>query len=276
MFTLLKYFFVKTKKKSQDKEKVWLPEVQQRKRVAEMNLFQIEMCLKAQALHPETFGKYKNIFEGKDVILVATGPSVDDYIPLTGENGIDDISCVGINRAFLYDKFKIDYLFAQDINPIKNHLEQLRLLDCEKFYGISLYPELMIPESVARLHNAKRYCLAWNRDLMSGANIFGFALDCANEPLGTIGSTVGCAMNFILYGNPRRIYLVGCDCTNFGYSNLAGGGKYNNLNTERVIQGWLDIKEFASVFYPETEIISVNPVGLRGMFKDLYQKEKSK
>ena len=35
-------------------------------------------------------------------------------------------------------------------------------------------------------------------------------------------------------------------------------------------QGWKELKRFAEVYYPTTEIISVNPVGLRGMFKDLY------
>ena len=35
---------------------------------------------------------------------------------------------------------------------------------------------------------------------------------------------------------------------------------------------WNIIKKIAPVFYPETEIISVNPVGLKGMFHDVYTK----
>ena len=30
------------------------------------------------------------------------------------------------------------------------------------------------------------------------------------------------------------------------------------------------IKEFARQYYPETEIISINPVGLKGLFIDQY------
>ena len=30
------------------------------------------------------------------------------------------------------------------------------------------------------------------------------------------------------------------------------------------------MKKFAEVYYPETEIISVNPIGLKGLFRDVY------
>ncbi len=30
------------------------------------------------------------------------------------------------------------------------------------------------------------------------------------------------------------------------------------------------MKGFAKTYYPETEIISVNPVGLKGLFHDVY------
>ena len=35
-----------------------------------------------------------------------------------------------------------------------------------------------------------------------------------------------------------------------------------------------EIKKFVETYYPETEIISVNPVGLKGIFKDLYQEKE--
>ena len=38
-----------------------------------------------------------------------------------------------------------------------------------------------------------------------------------------------------------------------------------------VIKLWLKLKKFAKTYYPDTEIISVNPVGLKGIFKDVYQ-----
>ena len=30
------------------------------------------------------------------------------------------------------------------------------------------------------------------------------------------------------------------------------------------------MKEFAETYYPDTEIISINPVGLKGVFKDEF------
>ena len=43
------------------------------------------------------------------------------------------------------------------------------------------------------------------------------------------------------------------------------------VSSDRVIQKWMDLKAFAKAFYPDVEIISVNPVGLKGIFKDEYQ-----
>lgn len=36
------------------------------------------------------------------------------------------------------------------------------------------------------------------------------------------------------------------------------------------VKDWCSLKKFLEIFYPDIEIISVNPVGLRGLFKDVY------
>jgi hypothetical protein len=36
------------------------------------------------------------------------------------------------------------------------------------------------------------------------------------------------------------------------------------------MRGWNEFKKFASIYYPKTEIISINPIGLKGLFKDIY------
>ena len=38
-----------------------------------------------------------------------------------------------------------------------------------------------------------------------------------------------------------------------------------------LVEPWKRLKLFANKLYPGTEIISVNPVGLKGLFKDIYQ-----
>ena len=81
--------------------------------------------------------------------------------------------------------------------------------------------------------------------------------------------TVFSAMQFIFYTNPKRIFLIGCDCSN-GHA-FKTPEAFDLYNTQK--QGWLKVKEFRDNYYPNTEIISVNPVGLKGVFRDVYTKE---
>ena len=39
-----------------------------------------------------------------------------------------------------------------------------------------------------------------------------------------------------------------------------------------LLSKWKEIKEFADIYYPDTKIIVINPVGLKGVFTDIYQK----
>ena len=77
-------------------------------------------------------------------------------------------------------------------------------------------------------------------------------------------------MQFILWTNPKRIYLVGCDNSLKGYAQGILN-EANKLNISRGLEGWIKLKKFAQKFYPDTEIISIHPDGLKGIFKDEYQ-----
>ena len=96
-----------------------------------------------------------------------------------------------------------------------------------------------------------------------------FAYDISTQPLGCFGSVVFPALQFSLWTNPKKIYLVGCDCTTLGYAY--NKNETNFLITEEIINAYKKFKFFAYKYYPETEIISINPVGLKGIFKDVYQ-----
>ena len=81
--------------------------------------------------------------------------------------------------------------------------------------------------------------------------------------------------NYIPLNNKIHI-LVGCDCNLNGYWNgqpmkiqkdiLANCLEHNK-------RGWSDFKKFINYHYPDIEIISINPVGLKGLFKDVYTQE---
>lgn len=215
------------------------------------------------ATHQKTFGKYKNCNEGKDVVLVATGPSLNNYIPI--KNAIH----VGVNKAIKFDKVKFDYLFFQDAAfPRNQYVKELNQYSAHKFYGLlqdTIRHDWLVSETDNIIANANRYYVIshWYYPPLH------FTYDIENEPLGCGGSVAFAAMQFILWTNPKKIYLVGCDCSEGYFDNTQTDFPANHL-----IDGWKKLKEFASIYYPETEIISINPVGLKGVFKDIYQNPK--
>lgn len=220
----------------------------------------------------EAFAKYKNMYNGQSIAIIATGPSLNKYKLL------NNVINIGVNSAIKNENIKLDYLFINDytglqkcINEIETHPE------VQKFYGRlpehsfgllehNLIPAI-IPESIIIKHNARKYYVY---SKMPKNPIF-FNTDIDKTWLADGGSVVMSALQFALYTNPKRIYLIGCDCSN-GYfdTDRPKRIKLNNV----YLRSWYDFKNFADVYYPETEIISVNPVGLKGIFKDVYQEKE--
>ena len=220
---------------------------------------------RAFVVHQKTFPKYKNVNQGKDVVLVATGPSLKDFKPI--ENAI----YLGVNKAFKYDKVKFDYLFLQDYSgATKSYIEEFCNYNAKKFLGfipdqIEGALPCIIPEKYSTYPNVERYYVAHPTEKRN------FTYDIATQPLGDAYSIAFPAMQFILWTNPKRIYLVGCDCSTSGYHDSK---EKNNLAVDSVYDGWKCMKEFQETYYPDTEIISINPKGLKGIFKDEYTNEE--
>ena len=129
---------------------------------------------------------------------------------------------------------------------------------------------MMIPDSVALRHNAQRFVSMpiWYDNEQRN---FGYNPDIARMPLHGYSSSVFCALQFAFYTNPKKIYLYGCDTSDAGHA-YGANKKITSDNILLMKKEWNIIKKIAPVFYPETEIISVNPVGLKGMFHDVYTK----
>lgn len=229
--------------------------------VALQNFNYLANLQRACVLHQKTFQKYKNINQGKDVVLIATGPSLIDFKPIGGAIN------VGVNKAFQYKKVKFDYLFLQDYSGMtQTYIEDFCNYDARKFLGfipdyISGAMSCIIPEKYSNYPDVERYYVAHPTEKKN------FTYDIATQPLGDAYSIAFPAMQFILWTNPKRIYLVGCDCNMGGYHDSSDK---NNLAVNEVIDGWKRMKEFAETYYPDTEIISINPVGLKGVFKDEF------
>ena len=211
--------------------------------------------------HQKVFPQYKNIHNGQEMALICTGPTLKYF------EGMKDLIYVGCNAACKYDKLKLDYLFMQDYEACIKYIYDLPenfIKNCKLFYGYTTEynPESLkvIPEDIAIKHGAQRYYTDW-------ANIRNFkpefVCDISTQPLCCFGTVAFPAIQFIFWTNPKRIYLVGCDCSTGHYDGTAGDVRY-------LIKRYQFLKSFAQRYYPETEIISVNPVGLKGMFRDVY------
>jgi len=211
-------------------------------------------------LHQQVFPKYKNIHQDKEVVIVATGPSLKDYVPI--ENAIH----IGVNRAFQFDKVKLDYYFLQDYGGFTPEYFQeamnYRGNPVKKFFGIVLPPfrKHLVPESKAIETGAERYYLnqTWETEIPYDISVHEFS---------EYGSVVFSALLFALWTNPKRIYLAGCDCTFTGHFNR---NDLQNFFGESVFRGWQKFKDYVQNYYPDTEMISINPAGLEGLFKDVY------
>ena len=83
------------------------------------------------------------------------------------------------------------------------------------------------------------------------------------------GSVAFAALHFSLFTYPKRIYLVGCDTSQAGHFYDKPQSR-SSLDVRNVKIGYARMKMFARLYYPDTEIISVNPVGLKGLFRDVY------
>lgn len=231
-------------------------------------LSNMKCIVEASNLHPKTFGKYKNAFAGRDVVLVCTGPTAKNYKP------IKDAIHVGVNGAVYMDNVQLDYLFVQDYTIKQQNNKELNKdcleykgNNCQKFFGIIPDERLAgvkhvierIPLSYAYDENISQYII---EDMVK----HNIAYDLSRHPIGDFCGTAFSALQFILYAHPKRLYLVGWDCS--------AGYAYDKPNAIRPANEQAEILKkyfvpFINLNYPDIEIISVNPVGLRGIFKDI-------
>lgn len=202
------------------------------------------------------FAEYKGFLTGKKIVIVATGPSLNDYIP------IPDAIHIGINKAYKRTDIKYDYFFLQDYVAVKDYIMELKNVDGLKFVGkyiLSNYMDAQIPESIVNELEAVPYYVSYP--------IVSFAEDLSCTPFSGAGTTVISALQFAVFAGASEIYLVGCDTSKSGYFD---NKKNPNMNPKVLIKDYCAFKGFVDHCKINTKIISVNPVGLKGIFEDIY------
>ena len=229
----------------------------------------------ASQLHQRTFLKFKGCNQGKRVAIVGAGPSVNHFKP------IQDCVYIGLNRACQLDIVNFTYLFSIDKLGIEHIYPQFAEYDSIKFIGDqNLGPKYQIPETEVAKMRGDVYRYKTDVGMFKDSR---FTCNLESEPLGNFNTVSLQAIQFALYTLPEEIYLVGIDCSSIGHfassnkeeialnERIQNRGENREQNADYSIQYWQQLKEFANLYYPDTKIISVNPVGLRGLFKDLDQ-----
>jgi len=236
----------------------------------------------AELQHPLIFNKYKDSNLDKDVVIYACGPSAKYY------SKINNVTHISVNRAFYNYDINFDVLFMHDDEFVAQNLELLKNYHADKFCA---YHTSSANAKKFNTTSEKLKYIGAQRFFISNPSFKGVdnnIPDAINPDISKGmfydrgGGTVFSALQFVLYTHPKRIYLVGCDCTSDGYFY----SKQNN--DEHIPSHWIDIKngknellsmtkklwqETASILtlqYPDVEVVSINPVGLKGLFKDVY------
>ena len=101
--------------------------------------------------------------------------------------------------------------------------------------------------------------------------------DIENKPF-INHSVVFPALQFALYCGFSKIYLVGCDCVGFSNPTTVHFTNNNNITDaykndkeHHLIDWWKKIYSFKKIYYTNTAIININPIGLKGLMdKDIY------
>lgn len=235
-------------------------------RIEEQN----ELC----AVNTKAFSEYRNCFRGKKVVLFATGPTAKQYSPLIFPSA-DEVVNIGVNFSWRREDVLLDYLFIHDGRlkmskeiAIESGFNRIR----EKIF-VGRYPKTSPYNWVEFSENlsldTKKFC----RYYLNATN-FDQTLhkDICYHGLADFGSVIFAAMHFALFTYPKEIYLVGCDTNHSGhfYDAKNSSGKEQALNVRKIKVGYSRMKMFARQYYPDTEIISINPVGLKGLFHDVY------
>lgn len=228
-----------------------------------------DIYMPAMVQHQKVFPKYKGINRGRTVVAVGTGPTLDYYNPISGAVHM------GMNNAIYREDIKYDYYFNAHYDDQSEELfkKVLEQDDLVKFFVIYYRSkDTFIPEYLREQKGVETiYVDSYDYDLygsrFENARKFVFPLDISVSPIKSYGTTFYGMFQFALWTHPEKIYIVGADCSK-GYARCANDASV--IDHSWMVRPWRKLAEFAKMNYPDIEIIALNPVGAKGIFKDEY------
>lgn len=211
--------------------------------------------------HKSSFSEFRGCNRGKTVAVVGTGPTLNYYTQ------VKEAPHIGVNASFLKEGLTLDYYFI--VHYIPEWCERLKEYNFEKFFNVGIrsrkskdqFPEYIIEENRGR----KYFSLPTTPFTQIHTNI-------EHYPLISYGSIIFQAIHFALFTRPKKLLLIGCDCSTSGHfnDNMPYDTFVSQVEIPRWIEGYKSIKKFVALHYPDVEIISINPIGLKGVFRDVY------
>lgn len=239
-------------------------------RIEEQN----ELC----AVNTKAFSEYRNCFRGKKVVLFASGPTAKQYNPLLFPS-TDEVVHIGVNFSWRREDVLLDYLFINDGRlkmskeiAIESGFDRIReKIFVGRYSKTSPYNWLELSENFSL--ESEKFCRYYSNAANFNQTLYK---DIRYHGLADFASVIFPAMHFALFTYPKELYLVGCDTSHSGYFHEAksSSSRKNKLNIRKLKVGYSRMKMFARQYYPDTEIISINPVGLKGLFRDVYTSDE--
>lgn len=254
----------------------------------------VQSMPKVVETHKKTFGKYKDCHKGQTVVVCASGPSLNKY------KYNPDFIHIGVNELIFQDRIKLDYFFQADfqrkaaservkedlgininLEVTEKYFKRISTVNCTKFIGLNIdfgsgvdinyMPFGEFSNGDYNMYYFSAYGSTWHycKDLRYGL-------------LRAVGTITMQALQFALFTNPKRILIVGADgydvsaeinhYSDEGYysKQVTSIRKLNLKNANKTIRNtYYKLKDFADLEYPNTEIIMVNPVHFKGIFKEI-------
>ena len=216
------------------------------------------------------FEDYRRRFRGKKIVIFGTGPTARYYKPMK------DAIHIALNFAWRREDISFDYLFTADVTikeKMKVGFEKIRdkIFIARRPFGDGAYHFNNGEDIFSNFNNVRYYYCECSLPNSSSVKM-PVPQNICTHPLFRFPTIASAALNFALFTYPKEIYLVGCDTASNGYFYNEGNTYIGNA-IDKIKVGYARMKIFANHYYPDTKIISVNPVGLKGLFEDVYTED---
>lgn len=224
-----------------------------------------QLCgaLYCSRLHAQVFPGLRGSLSGQNVALLGGGPTLRQAPPLDG------CLIATCNSSHGFVKGRSDFYFAIDHQEVNRAViaEALRTLppECRIYLGCYLSPyvtlNMQLPRPLRCDPRVTSYCSDAGIQPRPELELF---------PVYQCGTITHNMLHILLYAGAAVIYLLGCDVQPSGYFDDRVNPRQQEMPVEALRSGYAQLRALQQQHFPHTRIISVNPLGLRGLFEDAY------